>query len=411
MLLAYSDDIYCAALPVLAAGAISAAPQLYEKIGLQIGWGRDKTELALPPGVRHQELHLPRDDQGSPLPHLVDGFDACLGIPRHRSNSQEFIQRALGKVERKHDGLLQLVEEVAEFDPMAALNLLRASSVNRFGHIMSAVPPLVCAEFCQGRDEAVLATFTEIQRFAPDPLTSTHHFPINLGGAGLDSLVKHARGNYIGTFFRVAGPLYERLLRMGFGINLVLASHLAQPHVAQATYQWAWHLAVSFGEAKVLEGSFTQSEHDLANLLLPRGNIITEAGDFDSVNQDLPDTIDCEVLPPLEQAVAKPRGYKHVAAGHRRLTEWRSFLDIYHTSSPAEQTKMLTHSGHGSVTALKPNITQTKDVSPQCARVMIRRITGSAALGKDQLDVGGAACPQCDHPAGSPESLERHSVR
>ena len=72
---------------------------------------------------------------------------------------------------------------------------------------------------------------------------------------------------------------------------------------------------------------------------------------------------------------------------------------------------MLTHSGHGSVTALKPNITQTKDVSPQCARVMIRRITaGSAALGKDQLDVG-AACPQCDHPAGSPESLERHSVR
>ena len=71
---------------------------------------------------------------------------------------------------------------------------------------------------------------------------------------------------------------------------------------------------------------------------------------------------------------------------------------------------MLTHSGHGSVTALKPNITQTKDVSPQCARVMIRRITGSAALGKDQLDVG-AAYPQCDHPVGSPESLERHSVR
>ena len=174
---------------MLAAVAISAAPLLYGKIGLQIGWGRDKTELALPPGVQLQELHLPRDDQGSPLPHLVDGFDACLGKPRHRSNSQEFIQRALGKVKRKHDGLLQLVEEVAEFDPMAALNLLRASGVNnRFGHIMmSAVPPLVCAEFCRGRDEAVLATFTEIQRFAPDPLTSTHHFPINLGGAGLDS--------------------------------------------------------------------------------------------------------------------------------------------------------------------------------------------------------------------------------
>ena len=40
---------------------------------------------------------------------------------------------------------------------------------------------------------------------------------------------------------------------------------------------------------------------------------------------------------------------------------------------------------------------------------MIRRITGSAALGKDQLDMG-AACPQCDHPAGSPESLERSAT-
>ena len=37
-------------------------------------------------------------------------------------------------------------------------------------------------------------------------------------------------------------------------------------------------------------------------------------------------------------------------------------------------------------------------------------ITGSAALGKDQLDTS-ATCTQCDHPAGSPEALERHSVR
>ena len=35
-------------------------------------------------------------------------------------------------------------------------------------------------------------------------------------------------------------------------------------------------------------------------------------------------------MPPLEQAVAKPRGYKHTltAAGLRRLTEWRSFLEF-----------------------------------------------------------------------------------
>ena len=102
---------------------------------------------------------------------------------------------------------------------------------------------------------------------------------------------------------------------------------------------------------------------------------------------------------------------KHIAAGLRRLAEWRSFLDVHSNSSPSEQqTKMLTHSGHGSVSALKLDTTQAKAVSPQCARVMIRRITGSAALGKDQLDTS-ATCTQCDHPAGSPEALERHAIR
>ena len=50
-----------------------------------------------------------------------------------------------------------------------------------------------------------------------------------MGGAGLDSLVKHARGNFLGTYFRIAGPLYERLLRMGMGVNLVLAASIATP--------------------------------------------------------------------------------------------------------------------------------------------------------------------------------------
>ena len=218
LLLAYSDDIYCAADSVMASSAISAAPLLYGKIGLTIGWGRDKTELSLPPGVSPDDLLLPRDDQGRLLPHLVDGFEACLGIPRHRDNSQDFIRRALEKVEKKHDGLLQLVEEIAEFDPLAALNLMRASGVTRFGHILSALPPLISAGFCLGRDAAVLQAFAQVQRFAPDPDSSTHHFPISMGGAGLDSLTRHARGNFLGTYYRIVGPLYERLLR-NYGIG------------------------------------------------------------------------------------------------------------------------------------------------------------------------------------------------
>ena len=232
-----------------------------------------------------------------------------------------------------------------------------------------------------------------------------------MGGAGLDSLTRHARGDFLGAYYRTAGPLYERLLRMGLRVNLVLAGHLARPEVSQTTQPWAWHLVVSYKEAKVLEASFSQAEHELASMMLPRGNVITDAGDDpDSVNLDLPDTINCEVLPPLKQAAGKSRGYKHIAAGLWRLAEWRFFLDVHSNSSPSEQTKMLTHSGHGSVSALKLDTNQAKAVSPQCARVVIRRITGSAALGKDQLDTS-ATCTQCDHPAGSPEALERHAIR
>ena len=96
--------------------------------------------------------------------------------------------------------------------------------------------PLISADFCRGRDTAVLDTFSEIQRITPDPFQSSHHLPINLGGAGLDSLMKHARGNYLGTFFRIAGPLYARLLRMGVGVNLALALHLSKPLVTQTIH-------------------------------------------------------------------------------------------------------------------------------------------------------------------------------
>ena len=133
----------------------------------------------------------------------------------------------------------------------------------------------------------MLQAFAQVQRFAPDQDSSTHHFPISMGGAGLDSLTRHARGNFLGTYYRIAGPLYERIWRVGFGVNLDLAGHLARPEVSQTTQPWAWHLVVtlvSYEEAKVLEASFSQAEHELANMMLPRGNVITDAGDPDSVN-------------------------------------------------------------------------------------------------------------------------------
>ena len=48
-LVAFSDDVYLHGPPVNVAATISAAPALYKKVGLRIGWGPAKSELALPP--------------------------------------------------------------------------------------------------------------------------------------------------------------------------------------------------------------------------------------------------------------------------------------------------------------------------------------------------------------------------
>ncbi len=60
-------------------------PPLYNKVGLRIGWGPAKSELALPPGVDPDTLPLPRGDDGRILPHLVDGLEErcriCAMVP------------------------------------------------------------------------------------------------------------------------------------------------------------------------------------------------------------------------------------------------------------------------------------------------------------------------------------------
>ena len=75
------------------------------------------------------------------LPHIVTGFSAFLGVPRHASNDPHFITTTLEKLGTRHDCLLDLVEEVFVEDPFAALILLQVCGVPRFGHVISSVPP------------------------------------------------------------------------------------------------------------------------------------------------------------------------------------------------------------------------------------------------------------------------------
>ena len=156
MLVAFLDDVYLHGPPVMnVAAAVSAAPSLYKNVGLRIGWGHAKSEMALPLNVDPDTLPFPRNDDGRVLPHLVQGLEACLGIPRHRQMCTDFINKTIRKPATRHGRLLNLVKDIAEDDPLTGLRLLHVCGVNRFGHVISAVLPAIIRQIAESRDATV----------------------------------------------------------------------------------------------------------------------------------------------------------------------------------------------------------------------------------------------------------------
>jgi hypothetical protein len=161
-LFSYGDDVYMGGEPVLVALTLTTAPHVYGDVGLSLGWGPKNGELVLPTGCDPGHLLLPCNPRGEPLPNIVQGFEACLGLPRHPTNNEDFIINALQQVALRHDNLLELVRGVSEEDPFATLRLLQVCGVNRFGHILSAVPPETTSLFAEHRDLLITDTLATI---------------------------------------------------------------------------------------------------------------------------------------------------------------------------------------------------------------------------------------------------------
>ena len=160
MLVAYSNDCYLhGPLAKVAATIINAAPPLYKKVGLRIGWEPEKSVLVLPPNVDPETLQLPRGDDGRIIPHVVEGLEACLGIPRHRNMCVDFIPKAMRKPAARLDRLLALVKNITEDAPLTALRLLQVCGVSKFGHVISIVPPAIIRPFAEARDTSVFRCF------------------------------------------------------------------------------------------------------------------------------------------------------------------------------------------------------------------------------------------------------------
>ena len=128
---------------------------------------------------------------------------------------------------------------------------------------------------------------------------------------------------------------------MTVGYNLVVADELLRVTDLTETRIWARHLVSSYNDSVTLQDSFTQAEHDLASWILPAGNLILLPGDPRSVNYDIPYTINPDVLPPLLEAAGKLKGFRYIAAGIRKLVNWRDFFDTYNSAPQAEKIKLL----------------------------------------------------------------------
>ena len=91
---------------------------------------------------------------------------------------------------------------------------------------------------------------------------------------------------------------------------------------------WTTHLLMAHQAAMDLRKSFTHDDLQMAFLLAPRGLVITIPSDPRSAAKELPPTMDTDVLPPRPLSPGSARGVKYIAAGIRRLSNWRRFLDI-----------------------------------------------------------------------------------
>ncbi len=162
-------------------------------------------------------------------------------IPRHRHMCVDFITKAMRKSAARHDRLLLLVRHIAEDAPLKALRLLQVCGVNRFGHVISTVPPAIIRPFAEARNAAVVQCQEAVKDYDVSE-TSTDTLPVGAGGASLHSLVQHGDGSHLGTYYRIAGPLIARLLMMGGSTPRKAAANLLNPAVHTDRGGWAMHL-------------------------------------------------------------------------------------------------------------------------------------------------------------------------
>jgi hypothetical protein len=82
-LYAYSDHVYLVSNPINMSIALVATLDIFKKVGLRICWVPSKTKLILSLGFDPKSFLMRLDTLADGLPHIITGFNACLGVPRY----------------------------------------------------------------------------------------------------------------------------------------------------------------------------------------------------------------------------------------------------------------------------------------------------------------------------------------
>ena len=100
-----------------------------------------------------------------------------------------------------------------------------------------------------------------------------------------------------------------------------------------------------------------------------------------------------------------------MAAGLRRLVNWRAFLTVLSSAPSSAQPKLLSDNDPDSVSILISDTPHGRSASSLLARTTIRRITSAPTLGNLPRHLRSSHCAQCGLLSCSLESLERHVAR
>jgi hypothetical protein len=108
---------------------------------------------------------------------------------------------------------------------------------------------------------------------------------------------------------------------MGGTTNRFVAAQLANPsEAANNAAPWASFVNAAHTVALNLQQSFTNGEHNSANLIAPRGSIIIFAGDPSSASQDFCPTLQLDVKPPslMQLLLLKASDFSPLASASSR---------------------------------------------------------------------------------------------